>query len=520
MSGATSTKPGGKPERDLLCREMLARGCTLDQVAEEMMRRWGFRPRQAWRYAHRMTQRDVAARYNELANDPDAKMIDKRISDYENWPRKGSWPSLDVLAILAQVYETRLEKLIDYRDLEAMPTRDATLLTMYPLIRDLNRVNSPTLATVNETRDLPVISRVQGPEPSTASGPAKIISPLLKDVIMDAAHESSEHAANAEQTNAGSTLLEQLRDNVIRLARASGKVDLVPVFPEMVRVRNQIYQLLDGHQYPRQTNELYFLASVICGVLADVSDCFGYRAAAVEQTRAAWAYAEIIGHNSLRVWCRTMQAFLAQADERPRQALALAQLGRRYAGSSERLHARLHNNEGLYLSFLGRKDEAVRAFDLARESRSRIEGTDELFDDIGGTFGSPIGGQFLTAANGFLKLGLAVKAEESVQTAIDLYVSGPANDRDYGKEANAQISLATARLMRRDVDAAREALRPVLALPTQRRVGWLGQYMKDFRRVIIQSTLQGSSGLRELETEVEEFLETMLPQELPGTLYG
>jgi len=200
MSGATSTKPGSKPERDRLRREMLARGCTLEQVVDEMMLRWNFRPRQAWRYAHRLTQGDVAARYNELANDPDAKMIDKRISDYENWPRKGSRPSPDVLDILAQVYETRIEKLIDYQDLEAMPPRDAALLTMYPLMRELNRVDSSTTATVNETTNLPVV-QVKVLEPRTAPGPAKVIDPPLEDAIMDAAHESSEHAANAEQTN-------------------------------------------------------------------------------------------------------------------------------------------------------------------------------------------------------------------------------------------------------------------------------------------------------------------------------
>lgn len=215
-----------------------------------------------------------------------------------------------------------------------------------------------------------------------------------------------------------------------------------------------------------------------------------------------------------------MQASLAYLDERPQQALTLAQSGRRYAGSNELSHLRLHNNEGLFLASLGHKDEAIKSFDLARETRSRVKGTDELFDDIGGTFSSPAGKQFLAAAEGFLKLGLTVKAEESAQTAIDAYVSGPAKDRDYANEASAQISLATARLIRGDIDAAREALRPVLALPAQRRVDWLVHDMKNFRRAITQSTLQGSSGLNELESEVENFQETMLPGELPGGVIG
>jgi len=63
MSGATSTKPGGKLERDRLCQEMLAKGRTRDQVADEMMRRWSFRPRQAWRHAHKLHDPDGRAKW-------------------------------------------------------------------------------------------------------------------------------------------------------------------------------------------------------------------------------------------------------------------------------------------------------------------------------------------------------------------------------------------------------------------------------------------------------------------------
>jgi hypothetical protein len=43
---------GSKAQRDHLRRTMREDGCTLDQIAIEMMVRWGFRPRQAWRHAH------------------------------------------------------------------------------------------------------------------------------------------------------------------------------------------------------------------------------------------------------------------------------------------------------------------------------------------------------------------------------------------------------------------------------------------------------------------------------------
>lgn len=125
-----SVKPGSKPERDRLWREMVGRGCGVELIVEEMVRRWSFRPRQAWRYANRLSQEDVAARYNELAGDPDAKMTGKRISDYESWPDGGAHPAPRMLRILALVYGTSPERLIDLADRERLSQQDIALLTL------------------------------------------------------------------------------------------------------------------------------------------------------------------------------------------------------------------------------------------------------------------------------------------------------------------------------------------------------------------------------------------------------
>jgi hypothetical protein len=57
-------KAGSKAERDSLRQEMLVGGCSLELIATEMERRWGFRPREAYRHAHGWSQDEVAARYS------------------------------------------------------------------------------------------------------------------------------------------------------------------------------------------------------------------------------------------------------------------------------------------------------------------------------------------------------------------------------------------------------------------------------------------------------------------------
>ena len=120
----------------------------------------------------------------------------------------------------------------------------------------------------------------------------------------------------------GEATLEQLDADVRRLAAAYVHVPPLPMFAEMLRVRDRIYRLLAGRQKPAATARLHLLAGMLCGLLANVSTDLGYRDAAAEQARAAWAYGDIIGHNSLRAWTRGMQALIEYWSGRPQHAVA------------------------------------------------------------------------------------------------------------------------------------------------------------------------------------------------------
>jgi transcriptional regulator with XRE-family HTH domain len=119
---------GSKKQRDQLRAAMHDQGCTPEQIAAEMARRFGFRARQAWRHTHGWTQDEVAAAYNRLLDHDQAPMTAKRISDYETWPHGGVKPTINALSMLANVYSTGVSHLIDLDDRGALSTQE--LLTI------------------------------------------------------------------------------------------------------------------------------------------------------------------------------------------------------------------------------------------------------------------------------------------------------------------------------------------------------------------------------------------------------
>lgn len=129
---------GRRAERDAVRVHMLGAGCTHAEVADELQRRFGFRPREALRHAHGWTQNEVAARFIHVAaratgrrpiSAPAVGEAGTRIGEYERWPVGGRQPSLYVLVVLAQVYATTVHQLLDAQDWQALPVRDRIVAT-------------------------------------------------------------------------------------------------------------------------------------------------------------------------------------------------------------------------------------------------------------------------------------------------------------------------------------------------------------------------------------------------------
>lgn len=134
-------KPGAKTDREALRRGMLDAGCPVELIAGEMVRRWGFRPRAAFRLAHGWTQDELAAQLSQVVRgrelngrtDSDnmgaAPVGAQRIGEYERWPFGGRRPSVYMLTVLAATLGTSVDHLLDGPDHQAMPDTDRVLLT-------------------------------------------------------------------------------------------------------------------------------------------------------------------------------------------------------------------------------------------------------------------------------------------------------------------------------------------------------------------------------------------------------
>ena len=152
MTGQAAVQPDGKaPQRvvpgagrkrfwaelDSLRSRMRARGFGHDEIAAEMSRRNRLRLREAYRLAWGWSLEEVAARFNEHASGhPDAEpqegLTGARLSQVEHWPDGGRKPSVHMLFVLAEIYQTDVVCLLDFADHEGLPQRDLLVLLRRP----------------------------------------------------------------------------------------------------------------------------------------------------------------------------------------------------------------------------------------------------------------------------------------------------------------------------------------------------------------------------------------------------
>lgn len=474
---------GSKADRAALRREMSGRGCTRREIAEEMGRRWGYRPRQAWRHAAGLTQDELAHRYNAVLGDADAVMSGKRIADYEAWPVRGNQPPAHVLATLAKVLDARIRDLVDLMDRQNMSKRNLVALEL--------ESQQPVLPLATAER-VPVA-------PSAGRD-----SPELDALITSVAKESLKHAERAEITEVGDMALADLDMEVRRIAQEHLHVNSLDLFDDTLLLRNRVYRLLERKQHPRESSQLYFLAGILCNLLADTSMSAGQSRAALEQCRAGLTYGEIIGHNGLRFWARTMQASLAYWSGRPKRALDLVQSAEPWSRAPV-VRLQYENASALFHACIGEKESSLGSLRSAQENRDRVDGTDELFEQIGGMFAYPPAKQAQIATMTMIRLGRFDDAVDTATLCLDLYENSPHSERAFGNEASAKIDLARAHVLSGEVAGAASVLQEVLSLPPRMRQEWFVVSLKSLLLDLRHTRFTGSTEVRELVQGIEGF---------------
>jgi helix-turn-helix protein len=135
-----------------------------------------------------------------------------------------------------------------------------------------------------------------------------------REFIMATANQAGGHAERAGAGNVEEATLDQLHDHVTRLAQAYLTGPMLPLFGELVAVRNRVYDLLEVTQRLAQRRDLYLIAGQLSCLLAGTSCDLGYPKAGIEQAWAACTYGELIGHDGLWAYAQGQLATFFSLD--------------------------------------------------------------------------------------------------------------------------------------------------------------------------------------------------------------
>jgi transcriptional regulator with XRE-family HTH domain len=343
-------------------------------------------------------------------------------------------------------------------------------------------------------------------------------SPVQREVLM-AAHEGSERAEGAEQRGIGDTTLEQFRADVLRLSREYMSAEPFPLFLEMRRVRGRMHDALDRRMWPRDATQLYFLLGCVNCLMANVASDLDNPQAAEELARAGWAYAVAIDHRPLMAQLRLTFTDIAYWHEQARKASELAQSGLQYLAAGPTA-AQLHLKYARAAARTGESDAVHQAITAAHDARER-DYTDDLLE-IGGEFRLSWASHHSLAGSALIEIpGAERAAAAELEQATQLYQTGePGEVFRYTLEARARIDLCTARLRVGALDAAVDAVEPVLSLPPSKRTLELPQRMSAVRAELAQPIFRDSVQVRDLDERIEDFgRESIITglHSLPGT---
>lgn len=200
-----------RAEQRALRERMRALGLSHRQIVVEFARRYGLRPRAAWRHAYGWSLKDAAEQINSRAGDTGldrsgaAAMTGPHLCEYENWPGPGEKPAGRrptplVLALLVSVYNTStVHDLLDVADYEHMPPADRLVLdtstsvaeqpgTDVRLTSQLHRGAGGLAAddlsrSGQRTASSPMALRVPGQPDRDAAGMPPVLAPLTAALL-------------------------------------------------------------------------------------------------------------------------------------------------------------------------------------------------------------------------------------------------------------------------------------------------------------------------------------------------
>lgn len=326
--------------------------------------------------------------------------------------------------------------------------------------------------------------------------------------VARAAYQSQAFLAQWESRCLAPHTVEEFAQDLSRLAADYVHQPLDAIFDELVAVRDRACGLLAEQRRTADARGLLFVAGVACALLAHASIDLGDRRAAGYQARVAARLAVEAGHDGLLAWVLGTQSLIAYCLRLPDQAVACAQAGEAYAGSTTSKVRLAALKARAYAA--NRNTPASRRALAEAEAARDVAGVGDDLDAFGGILGFPLAKQHYYAASAAAHVADGIAAESYAQQAIAAYEAGPDEDCSYGDLALARVYLAQAQLLkppaRKDPAAAGEALRDVLTLPRAQRIAGLQRPLRRIQAELDREPVRHAADARGLRAEITDFL--------------
>ncbi|MGV4927639.1 hypothetical protein [Streptomyces sp. BHT-5-2] len=327
---------------------------------------------------------------------------------------------------------------------------------------------------------------------------------LERQVAM-AARRAFRFSAMAEGSTIGPETLDELHQEVRRLAAAYPRLPLATLLGDLVEVQDLSFHFLEhGRVRPTQARELYLLSAITSGMLAKASHDLGDPRSAMTQARTAYVCADNADHHAMRAWVRGLQSLIAYWDGRHQEASQYAGLGisqvAGVTGTSAVWLSCLHARAGAALG-----DAAAVRESLAEAERARDAVSPDDLDEFGGIMTFPVPRQLYYAADATAWLPDAPEAEQQAEAAVAAYRQAEPEDWAFGDQAGAYTDLALARVRAGTLDGVDEAMRPVLDLPADQRINGIVASVRQVHTALRDPRWLTAPEARTAREEIEAF---------------
>lgn len=330
-------------------------------------------------------------------------------------------------------------------------------------------------------------------------------------ILAMAARRAMRFSATAGSSNISGESMDQLWDETSRLTIAYLQQPLPVITGDIVSLQDIVFSLLEGRQRPREARDLYVIGGLASGMLSKASHDLRDPDTAMTHARTALLCANNAEHPALASWVRGLQSLVTYWAQRPRESLDYAQLGQQIQGTSGSVVVWLASLEARAWASLGNGAASRQAIARASELREQLV-MDDL-DRLGGMcyFSRPRQLYYASDAGAALPehddSGLRADTESLAAEAVAAYEQAAEEEKSFGDEAGSRTDLAVARARTGNLEGAREAIQPVLALPASQRIHGVVSSVLNVHRAV--TVLAPDAPLaQDIQEEIENYCRT------------